>query len=225
MKNGFVLAIAVAGLAASAQAASYGLLFEVSGDGGSSWTQNLNVDVTSGAATVKFRISAYFQDGVTVNGNQAVAFNRFTGSNLITNWGTGFAGDQLQSYTRDVSSGNAAILSTTQTAAGRVLGNGTALSFASQLLLTLPATPVYVTQVLSGQIRIGNNTPGSFVRTISLQNNSLSTLNFYGAGSTTAGAPTGDLVNSNAIINVIPTPASAALIGLGGLIAARRRRA
>lgn len=225
MKNGFVLAIAVAGLAASAQAASFGLLFEVSGDGGSSWTQNLNVDVTSGAATVKFRISAYFQDGVTVNGNQAVAFNRFTGSNIITNWGSGFAGDQLQTYTRDVPSGNAALLTSTQTPGGRVLGNGTALSFASQLLLTLPANPVYVTQILSGQIRIGNNTPGSFVRTISLGNNSLSALNFYGAGSTTAGAALGDLMHSNATINVIPTPASAALIGLGGLVAVRRRRA
>ncbi|MBY0114229.1 MAG: PEP-CTERM sorting domain-containing protein [Phycisphaerales bacterium] len=225
MKNGFVLAIAVAGLAASAQAASYGLLFEVSGDGGANWTQNLNVDVTSGAATVKFRISAYFQDGVTVNGNQAVAFNRFTGSNIITNWGSGFAGDQLQTYTRDVSSGNAAILSTTQTAAGRLLGNTTALSFASQLLLNLPSSPVYTTQILSGQIKIGNTAPGAFVRTIELKNNSQISLNFYGAGSTTAGPALGDLVNSNAVINVIPAPASLALVGLGGLVAARRRRA
>lgn len=225
MKNGFVLAIAVAGLAASAQAASFGLLFEVSGDGGANWTQNLNVDVTSGAATVKFRISAYFQDGVTVNGNQAVAFNRFTGSNFISNWGSGFAGDQLQSYTRDVSSGNAALLTSTQSPAGRTLGNATPLSFASQLLLVLPGTPVYVTQILSGQIRIGNSAPGSFVRTIELRNNTLSTLSFYGQGSTTAGAALGDLVHSTATINVIPTPATAALIGLGGLVAARRRRA
>lgn len=225
MKNGFVLAIAVAGLAASAQAASYGLLFEVSGDGGMTWSQNLNVDVTSGSKNVNFRISAYFQDGVTVNGNQAVAFNRFTGSNLITNWGSGFAGDQLLSYTRDVPQGNAAILSSSQTPGGRVLGNGTALSFASQILLALPATPTYVTQILSGQIKIGNNVPGAFVRTISLQNNSLSALNFYGAGSTTAGPALGDLVHSTAVINVIPAPASLALVGLGGLVAARRRRA
>ncbi|HEX8878287.1 MAG TPA: PEP-CTERM sorting domain-containing protein [Phycisphaerales bacterium] len=225
MKNGFVLTVAIAGLAASAQAASYGLLFEVSGDGGANWTQNLNVDVSSGSKLVNFRISAYFQDGVTVNGNQAVAFNRFTGSNIVTNWGSGFAGDQLVSYSRDVSGGNAAVLSSSQTASGRVLGNTTSLSFASQLLLSLPANPVYTTQILSGQIRIGNNTPGSFVRTIELRNNTLTTLNFYGAGSTTAGAPLGDLANSNAVINVIPTPASMALLGLGGLVAARRRRA
>lgn len=225
MKNGFVLAIAVAGLAASAQAASFGLLFEVSGDGGMSWSQNLGVDVTNGPKNVNFRVSAYFQDGVTVNGNQAVAFNRFTGSNLVSNWGSGFAGDQLVSYQRDTTGGNAAVLSSTQTPGGRVLGNATNLSFASNLLLTLPANPVYVTQILSGVIKIGNNTPGAFVRTISLQNNSLSQLLFYGVGSTTAGAATGDLVNSNAVINVIPTPASAALIGLGGLVAARRRRA
>ena len=225
MKNGFVVAIAVAGLAASAQAASYGLLFEVSGDGGANWTQNLNVNVTNGAAIVQFRISAYFQEGVTVNGNQAVAFNRFTGSNIITNWGSGFAGDQLQSYQRDVSGGNAAVLSTSQSAAGRILGNTTSLSFASQLLLSLPANPVFVTQILSGQIRIGNSAPNAWVRTIELKNNTLTTLTFYGAGSTSAGPALGDLVHSTATINVIPTPASLALIGLGGLVAARRRRA
>lgn len=88
MKNGFVLAIAVAGLAASAQAASYGLLFEVSGDGGMTWSQNLNVDVTSGSKNVNFRISATSR---TASPSTATRPSRSTASPVRTSSPTGAA--------------------------------------------------------------------------------------------------------------------------------------
>ncbi|MBS0187686.1 MAG: hypothetical protein JSS51_06425 [Planctomycetes bacterium] len=224
---------------AMAQTPSYGLLFEVSSDG-STWTRTANVDVSSGAKSLLFRVSSYFSAGTQVTtaegtGN-ALAFTRFTGSNILQNFGASFSGDLVTSYQRDVSNGNAAALQQSQTAAGRVLGQaGTPLSFASQLYSTLPSNPVYMTQIFSGSITIGNGNAAAWVRTITFTNNtfgagSTAGLTFYHDGSLIAkqsGAPdnAGAPEMLFATINVVPAPAATALLGLGGLVATRRRRA
>lgn len=241
MLNRFVCVVALAGLAGSAlaQTPSYGLLFEVSSDG-STWTRTANVDVTSGAKSLQFRISSYFTAGTQVTtaegtGN-ALAFTRFTGSNILQNFGASFSGDLVTSYQRDVPNGNAAALQQSQTASGRVLGQaGTPLSFASQLYTTLPANPVYITQIFSGSITIGNGNAAAWVRTITLTNNTFGAgsapgLTFYHDGSLVSkqsGAPinAGAAEMLFATINVVPAPAATALLGLGGLVATRRRRA
>ncbi|MGH7243539.1 MAG: hypothetical protein ACREJD_09005 [Phycisphaerales bacterium] len=232
---------AVAGLATSAlaqSAPSYGLLFEVSTDG-STWTRNLNVDVSSGSQNVFFRVSSFFTAGTQVTtadgtGN-AVTLARFTGSNLITNFGNGAVGDQVTLYQRDISNGNAAFLQQSQNAFGRVLGQaGTPLSFASQLFTTLPPT-TNITQIASGSITIGNLSAGAMVRTITFTNNTFGSgatpgLTFYNGASPVnkqSGVPSnaGSAEFQFATIEVIPAPGAAALLGLGGVAFARRRRA
>ncbi|MBL8888293.1 MAG: hypothetical protein JNK16_16670 [Phycisphaerales bacterium] len=240
MLKGFLCMATVAGLATSAlaQSASYGLRFEVSTDG-SVWTQNLGVDVSSGSKDVFFRVSSFFTAGTQITtaegtGN-AVALARFTGTNTFTNFGNGFYGDLVTSYTRTLPNGNAAFLQQSQVAGNRILGQtGTPLSFASQLFTTLPPTTL-VTEIASGKITIGNNTAQAFVRTIVFTNNSFGAgaaagLTFYHDGSPIS-KQSGVPVNAGspefqfATIEVIPAPGAAALLGLGGLAFARRRRA
>lgn len=240
MLKGFICMAAVAGLATSAlaQSASYGLRFEVSTDG-STWTQNLGVDVSTGSKDVYFRVSSFFTAGTQITtaegtGN-AVALARFTGSNVLTNFGNGFYGDLVTSYTRTLPNGNAAFLQQSQSAGNRILGqSGTPLSFASQLFTTLPPTTL-VTEIASGKITIGNNDVAAMVRTIVFTNNSFGAgsaagLTFYHDGSPISkqsGAPVnaGSPEFQFATIEVIPAPSAAALLGLGGLAAMRRRRA
>lgn len=237
MLKGMILLAGVAGLATGALAqSSYGLLFEVSTDG-STWTRNLNVDVSGGAQSVYFRVSSFFTEGTSVTTadgtSNAVAFARFTGSNSLSNFGIGFNGDLVTQYQRDVPNGNAAFLQQSQSGSKRILGQaGTPLSFASQLLLTLPDSPVYMSQIASGRITIGNNNPGAMVRTIVFTNNTFGSgatpgLTFYREGSQQTAAPNnaGSPDFQFATIEVIPAPAATALLGLGGLVAARRRRA
>jgi len=241
MMKGIFGFVAVAGLAtgALAQSASYGLLYEVSTDG-NTWTRNLNVDVSTGSKDVFFRVSSFFTAGVQVTtaegtGN-ALAMARFTGSNRITNFGNGFYGDLVTNYQRDVSNGNAAFLQQSQSAGNRILGQaGTATSFASQLYTILPLTPLFVTQIASGKITIGNSDPAAFVRTLIFSNNSFGAgatpgLTFYHDGSLIS-KQSGVPINAGspdfqfATIEVVPAPGAAALLGLGGLVVARRRRA
>lgn len=235
--------VAAAGFAASAMAAvpvapAYGLLYEVSTDG-STWTRNLGVDVSTGSKDVFFRVSSFFTPGTQVTtaegtGN-AVVLARFTGTNKLTNFGNGFFGDLVTNYTREVPNGNAAFLQQSQVAGNRILGQtGTPLSFASQLFTTLPPTTLS-TVIASGKITIGNNDLAAFVRTIVFTNNSFGAgtaagLTFYHDGSPISkqsGVPinAGSAEFQFATIEVIPAPGAAALLGLGGLVVARRRRA
>ncbi|MBX3379799.1 MAG: PEP-CTERM sorting domain-containing protein [Phycisphaeraceae bacterium] len=241
MLKGLVFVAAAAGLATSALAVvpvdpSYGLLFEVSTDG-SNWTRDLGVDVSSGAKSVFFRVSSFFTPGTQVTTpdgtSNAVVFARFTGSNSMSNFGSGQNGDLVTNYQRDVPNGNAAFLQQSQSGGKRIFGQaGTPLSFASQLLLTLPTEPVFMTQIASGKITIGNNNLGAMVRTIVFTNNTFGSgatpgLSFYRDGSQQTGAPdnAGAPEFLFATIEVVPAPGAMALLGLGGLVAARRRRA
>jgi hypothetical protein len=241
MMKGIACIATIAGLAsgAMAQTGAYGLLFQVSTDGGATWSQNANIDVSGGAQTVMFTISSYFDPAVqvtTADGTGgAVALARFTGSNIITNFGRAADGDLLQSYVRDTTSGNALFSQSSQNGANRILGvanNGS--SFASQLLLSYPGSPIFVQQIAHGTLVIGNGQLTSFVRTISLTNNTFGTgtiagLTFYNDASPSkkqSAAPSfGSLAILGASINVVPSPAGGTLFALVGLAAARRRRA
>jgi hypothetical protein len=243
MKNGLSLAVGLAaGVASVAQAGDWGLLYEY--NTGSGWTRNASIDVSSGAVNVQFRMSAYVADGTTVTTaagtGLAIAVARFTGSNILTYFGSASAGDQVLSYSRNLANGNAALLQTSLLPGGRVLGQANSqLSFASQLLQVLPPQQVLQTVILSGTIRVGNlpNLFSNPQRKITFKNYTYGLLGvtapgntpgltFYNAASNgQSGVANGvreDLVGE---LTVIPTPASAALIGLGGLVAARRRRA
>ncbi|MGH7244556.1 MAG: PEP-CTERM sorting domain-containing protein [Phycisphaerales bacterium] len=226
MKSMLAAVVGVAGLAAGANAA-WGLKFEVSTDGGATWS-----DHASAAAgdVVKFRFGAYFDAAsppqiTTADGTgTAQALTRFTGSNQSTGF---VAGDVFQNVVRTISSGNPALIQV----AGSTIGTTAVTSFGSQLFLADVPFETYK-QIYTGEVKIGaDNT----VRDIVIKNKTFGSgntagLTFYNSASLTnkqSAAPSGgsDRLDLNATISVIPAPASLALVGLGGLVAARRRRA
>lgn len=222
MKSMIAAVVGIAGLAAAANAA-WGLKFEVWD--GAAWVSSVNV---APGATVKFRFGAYFDAGTQVTtgdgtGN-AVALNRFTGSNQFSNFA---AGDAFQALTRTASSGNVALLQTS----GGTIGTTAITSFGGQLLLNLPGSPETYYQIYTGEINLGD--ANLALRTLVFSNKTFGSgttkgLTFYhdaSAANKQSGQPETGRADITASINVIPTPASLALIGLGGLVAARRRRA
>ena len=246
MQNRFVAAFFAASVASIASAGDWGLLYEFSTDGGSSWSRNVMVDVTSVPATVAFRMSAYVQAGTTVTTaagtGLALTVGRFTGSNILTNFGSAGAGDQVLTYVRNLPQGNASLLQSSLLTggAGRVLGVANSLlSFAGQLLNSPPSSQILSTVILSGTIRVGNNANGysNPMRTITFQNYTYGMgitapgntpgLTFYNGAASNGqtGVANGEREDLAGAITVIPTPASVALIALGGLFATRRRRA
>ncbi|MBY0114227.1 MAG: PEP-CTERM sorting domain-containing protein [Phycisphaerales bacterium] len=224
MKSMIAAVVGIAGLAAAANAA-WGLKFEVFDNVSASWKSSVNANPGD---IVKIRFGAYFDVGTKVTtgdgtGN-AVALNRFTGSNQITNLG---AGDVIQNLVRTSSSGNPAL---TQVA-GNTIGTTAVTSFGGQLLLNLPAAAETYYQIFTGEVKVVSGT----VRSMVFQNKTFGSgntkgLTFYHDASPSnkqSAAPddTAGRFDLTASINVVPTPASMALIGLGGLVAARRRRA
>lgn len=225
MKSMIAAVAGIAGLAAAANAA-WGLKFEVWN--GASWVSS--VDATPGD-TVKFRFGAYFDAGTQVTtaegtGN-ALALNRFTGSNQFSNFG---AGDSFQALVRTASSGNPALLQTS----GGTIGTTAITSFGGQLLLDLSGlvgNPQTYFQIYTGEIKL--SAANVATRTLVFSNKTYGSgatkgLTFYHDGSIfnkQSGEPSDGRADLTASINVVPTPASLALIGLGGLVAARRRRA
>ena len=224
MKSMIAAVVGIAGLAAAANAA-WGLKYEVSKDG-LTWSSSVNANP---GETIKIRFGAYFEGAVPVTtadgtGN-AVAMARFTGSNQVTNLG---AGDLIQGVTRTISSGNPALV----TIAGNTIGTSAITSFGSQLFLgPLPASETYK-EIYVGEVKVVSGV----VRTMVFKNKTFGSgatagLTFYHDGSlankqsAAPGTAAGPRTDIEASINVIPTPASLALIGLGGLVAARRRRA
>ena len=221
MKSMIAAVVGIAGLATAANAA-WGCKFEVWD--GAAWVSSVNV---APGATVKFRFGAYFDAGTQVTtsdgtGN-ALALNRFTGSNQFTNFA---AGDAFQALTRTASSGNAALLTTS----GGTIGGTGITSFGGQLLLSLPGAPETYYQIYTGEINLGD--ANLALRTLVFSNKTFGSgttkgITFYhdaSANNKQSGQPETGRADITAAINVIPTPASLALIGLGGLVAARRRR-
>lgn len=227
MKSMIAAVAGVAGLAAGANAA-WGLKFEV-WDGGA-WVSNV---VANAGDTVKFRFGAYFDANsapviTTADGTgTAQALTRFTGSNQ----GTGFAaGDKFQNVVRTISSGNAALVQI----AGATIGTTAVTSFGSQLFLADVPFETYK-EIYVGEVKLDG---GTAARVITIMNKTFGSgntagLTFYNnaspvnkqSGAPQAGGPARADMNATITIEEIPAPGSLALLGLGGLVAARRRRA
>ncbi len=148
--------------------AAWGCKFEVWN--GAAWVSSVNV---APGATVKFRFGTYFDAGTQVTtpdgtGN-ALALNRFTGSNQFTNFA---AGDAFQALTRTASSGNVALLTTS----GGTIGGTGITSFGGQLLLSLPSAPETYFQIYTGEIRLSASNLSA--RTLVFQNKT------FGSGAT-----------------------------------------
>ncbi|MBX3390114.1 MAG: PEP-CTERM sorting domain-containing protein [Phycisphaeraceae bacterium] len=227
MKSMIAAVAGVAGLAAGANAA-YGLKFEVWN--GAAWVSS--VTATAGD-TVKFRFGVYFDPNsaptiTTADGTgTAQALTRFTGSNQAV----GFQGtDNFQNIVRTISSGNPALT----TVAGATIGTSAVTSFGSQLFLAdVPFEPykeIYVGEVkldaagLNHVITLQNKTFGSGSTAGLTFYNSASPVNKQ-SGAPQAGGPGRVDMNATITVEGIPAPGSLALLGLGGLVAARRRRA
>jgi len=210
-------------LVSSLAGAAWGLKFEVSSDGGATWTNNVNA---LPGQTITFRLGSYFDVGTKVTtadgtGN-AMALNRFTGSNQFTNFGMG---DMFGSLVRTATSGGQTIIGTS----GGAIGGTAITSFAGQLLLTLPSTPETYYQIFRGEIKISNVifTP----RVLTFKNRTFGSgstkgLTFYSDASPTnkqTGQPDEPRTDLEASINVIPTPSSLAVLGVAGVLLRRRR--
>jgi hypothetical protein len=251
MKNVVLAVTAIAGIAASANAA-WGYKYQV--NTGSGWVNAATVNVTGGSVNVQFRLVAFADAGTLsslalpggadpASTNQVVAFARYTGSEKFTNFGSGANGDMLNAgMTRgEMTSSGTTYLSNSFSGGSLIVGGTTATSFASQLLLSGPLSaftpstggiPDLEWVIRVGSIKIGNNTVAAQNRVITFTNNTRTGPGTWyrdalvnGANDVNAGAPVGSPVNLDGTITVIPTSGSLALVGLGGLVAARRRRA
>ncbi|MGH7244557.1 MAG: PEP-CTERM sorting domain-containing protein [Phycisphaerales bacterium] len=242
MKN-FVLGLtAICGIAASANAA-WGFKYEFSTDNGVTFGAIRAVDVTSGDKNVKFRVVAYADDGTQVsaiNGpGPAVAYGRLTGSEKMSNWGSAATGDAfVGSMTRGaLTSGGTTYLSSSFSAGNTILGGTTATSFASQLLLSgslaayCPSsggTPQLAWIVRTGEMKVGQL---GGIRVITFGNNQRTQNTWYrdllinGVQDVNTAAPDGSPLDVGGVLTVVPAPGALALVGLGGLVAGRRRRA
>jgi uncharacterized protein (TIGR03382 family) len=219
----FALASLFAVLASSVTQAAWGLKFEVSPDGGATWTNAVNA---LPGQTIAFRFGGYFDVGTKVTtadgtGN-AMALNRFTGSNQFTNFGMG---DMFQNLVRTATSGAQSITGTS----GGTIGTTAISSFAGQLLLTLPSTPETYYQIYRGEIKVSsaNFTP----RVLTFKNKTFGSgstkgLTFYhdaSAANKQSGQPDEPRTDLEASIHVIPTPSSLAVLGVAGVLLRRRR--
>ncbi len=250
MKN-FVLGLtAIAGIAASANAA-WGFKYQFSTNGGVSWGSNRSVDVSTGDKNVMFRVVAYADPGTIVNANngpgQAVAFARLTGSEKMSNWGSASNGDGLVGLMTKgaLTQGGTTYLSSSLSSGNTILGGTTALSFASQLLTSsvlaaycpsatdingnpTPGTPQYEWVVRTGTMKVGQL---GGTRTITFENNQRTQstwyrdLNINGTQDVNSAKPEGSASDVAGSLDVVPAPGALALVGLGGLVAGRRRRA
>ena len=229
MKSMIAGVVAVAGLAAGANAA-WGLRFEVSTDNGATWS---NAVTAAAGDVVKFRFGAYFDADsapviTTADGTgTAQALTRFTGSNQATGF---VAGDVFQNVVRTISSGNPALIQV----AGATIGTSAVTSFGSQLFLADVPFETYK-QIYTGEVKLGADLAA---RVIEIKNKTFGSgntagLTFYNSASPVnkqSGAPQTSgpgRLDQIATITVeeIPAPGALALLGLGGLVAARRRRA
>lgn len=225
MKKHIISAVLFCSFSAIASGA-WGLKFEVWD--GSSWVSNVVADPGS---VVKFRFGAYFDPDsppviTTADGTgTAQALTRFTGSNKATGFA---AGDVFQNVVRTITSGSSAIV----TINGSIIGTTAVTSFGSQLFLgDVPFEPYK--EVYNGEIKLSatflaprvitimNNTFGSGSTPGLTYYNSASPVNKQ-SGAPQAGGP--GRIDMNATIEIIPAPASLAIVGLGGFVAARRRR-
>lgn len=241
MKN-FVLGLtAICGFAAAANA-EWGAIYQF--NTGSGWVNNAAVDVSGGNVNVQFRVVAYVSAGTIIDATggpgPAAAFNRYVGSERLSNFG-GVAGDGLSAQTRGqmTQSGGTYLSSSLNAGVNTILGNTQPTSFASQLLFSgtlaqyCPSSGG--TPVLQWTIRTGTMTVSQLggTRTITFGNNQRTGSTWYrdlfnadtGQQDVNSANPSGSATDIGGTLEVVPAPGSLALLGLGGLAVARRRRA
>lgn len=177
---------------------------------------------------IKFRFGAYFDvDAVpiitTADGTgTARTLCLFTGSNQAVGFA---AGDQFQNVVRTISDGGAAISQIN----GSTIGDTAPESFGSQSFVDDVPFETY-TEVLRGEVRIGGSLS---LRVIELKNKTFGTgnvagLTFYNSASPInkqSGAPQPGGPGRADLIASILLIASLVLFSVGGVMAARRRRA
>ena len=245
MKSMIAVIVGVAGVATAANAA-WGFRYQFSTDNGATWVSNATVDISGGNVTgVRFRVVAYADPGTNVaaagGAGPAIHFARYTGSELLTNFGSAGSGDAVTSNTfggESGFSGNAAYTTSGVSGSNFRLGGTAATSFGSRLLLPADLAAFAPSQggtpKLTYVIRAGTLTVGAAggVRVINFRNNARTQAQWYrdliinGNSDVAVANPDGTATDINGVLNVIiPTPGSLALLGLGGLVAARRRRA
>lgn len=256
MKNAVLAVTAIAGIAASANAA-WGYKYQF--NTGSGWTNAASVDVSGGAVTVQFRVVAYADAGTLSSlllpagadagsTNQVIAFARYVGSDTFQNFGAAANGDMLVTHNRGQMTANGTtFLSNSLSSGNMILGNSAITSFSGQTILSggLDAfapnkggTPVLEWVVRGGSIKVGNNTVAASNRVITFKNNTRTPGNggsqgdkWYrdaavnGTSDPNSGLAEGAATLVDGTLTVVPTPGALALVGLGGLVAARRRRA
>jgi len=91
---------------------------------------------------------------------------------------------------------------------------------AGQLTLFGPFSPADPISIIDISIRVGDDPLGGVIH---LDTNTTAFQTWQGTFDTAESIP-GEITESEIRITVVPTPASAALLGLGGLVALRRRR-
>lgn len=244
--------VAVAGIASTSLAANTRFVMEVSTDGGATWSQNVTVPVNSGSdlVTVQARLSAVFQGPETVTGlagfNTQFRVNGWDGvRDTLGAWGTpttavaGAAGGVAAGQ-----NGRQMPFAASATAVQPVVVAGNPLQINGSVASRIPVGQG--PSSLAGANYNGSLSPVVFIFSFTTQaggdasrviglnafnifNTTADNAKWYtGSGSTSINAPqiAGDasLRDASVTLNVIPTPGALALLGLGGLVAGRRRR-
>lgn len=233
--------LATAGIAVSANAA-FGFSYEFSTDGGATFGNNRTLNASGGPTQVQFRVVAYAAADTivtTAEGSGPVAaFARLTGSEILTNWGSGANDDSMGLMFRgSMPQGGVQYLSSSFSNGNTIVGTTMATSFAANQLLpgsldayctSAGGAPQLQWIVRTGTMTVGY-TPGP--RTIEFRNNTR-TQNFWyhdlvvnGVRDSSIAQPDGDAIDFNGTLRVIvPAPTSLALAGFAGLAGLRRRR-
>ena len=216
--------IAMAGIAASSNAAVVGLDMMVSTDGGATWSSSANV--TAGSVVT---VGIFTRHDASVYGF-AGAVCRINGSGLAAGDAAGITGVDSRIAPFNFGASNQAIFASA--GAFRIDGAADAANSASvgvSISQRDPSSGGPSYQSNSGAIgymftvSVGAD---ATIRSIALsidqiKNGVMTRHNLIGS---TSGSSTTDWTVTGASINVVPTPASLALVGLGGLVAGRRRR-
>ena len=202
MKTSIAL-VAVAGFAAAASAQNFSL--SIAG-------APATVDTTAGAVTIT----------IDIIGNSDFGTHMLGGSFAVNGSGTGSALVSSMSWA-------AASWSAFNTDGGNAGGGSYNAVIFGQLVI--PGVPPFDVPAAGSEL---GNAIGSFqiviaqgtgILDLSLEGQSPFSLEVLDlAGGTTANSTNGQLTLNGASINIIPAPSAMALLGLGGLVAGRRRR-
>ncbi len=217
--------VAVAGLAAVANAQSARLDLQVSSDGGSTWSDAVNV---LPGTNVLVRVRATVENAYGFAG----AVGRITGTGLAAGDSASIGGTDARVAPFNFGAASQAVFATAgafRIDASSDAANSNAAGIAilqRDPVSAVPGTYADGTQartVYAFSVSVGAD--GS-IRSIALNMDDFKAgvVSVHAAANSTRGTNITAFTVDGAAINVIPTPATLALMGLGGLVAGRRRR-